>query len=244
MKLRDIFKQSSNKTRWFFHKAFSNKSLWYFCLILFLLPFNISLLNLLGGFFYIEHPNLAITTTELINVSVSGWAIFTLFVRLNTKGIIPPETIRKSKKENDKLLAAMYFVPSARVSTYIISFITDGKKSLDIFGIEVNLYLILVIAVGAAIISGIRLYKLSRKRVGKSYELNQESFGIYPVDIQQTLAKFTSHLTEDEQSELSTLILHEEKIRKVTFINLIKICWNGLFLAWLFEVCVEALQRL
>ena len=68
---------------------FSNKTLWYLFLFLLLVPFNNSLINLLWAFFYADQPNIAITTTELINVSISGWAIFTIFVRVDTDGIIP-----------------------------------------------------------------------------------------------------------------------------------------------------------
>jgi hypothetical protein len=218
--------------------------LWYVSLFALLVPFNNSLLNLLGAFFYADRPNIAITTTELINVSISGWAIFTIFVRIDTDGIIPSEAVRKTKYEKQKLLNAMFFVPSARTSTYLLLFILNDKSVFEFFGIEINSYLALFITVCFSLVFGTSLYRLSKKRKIGGKRINQESSTIYPPEVQQALSKFATRLNEDEQSELSVLTLHTEKINKVTFINLVKICWNGLVLAWLFEVCVELIQRL
>jgi hypothetical protein len=139
----------------------------------------------------------------------------------------------------------MYFVPSARISVHSIGFILNGKQTLVLFGIEMNSYLALIITLFLAIFFGFKLYRLSQRRKNSSANrLNQESSSIYSLEIQHVLGKLTTNLTDDEQSELSTLTLHTEKINKVTFINLAKICWSGLFLAWLFEVFVELIQRL
>jgi hypothetical protein len=203
-----------------------------------------SLLNLIGGFFYADQPNIVFTTIELINVSISGWVLFTIFIRIDTDSMLPPEAIRKSKYETQKLLVAMYFVPSARISTRSIGFIIEGRQTLNLFGIEMNSYLALFITVFIALLFGLKLYKLSQRHKVGVKRLNQENPSMYSPDIQYALSKFISNLTEEEQSELSTLTLHTDKVNKVTFINLAKICWSGLFLAWLFEVLVELIQRL
>jgi hypothetical protein len=158
--------------------------------------------------------------------------------------MLPPEAIRKSKYETQKLLVAMYFVPSARISTRSIGFIIEGRQTLNLFGIEMNSYLALFITVFIALLFGLKLYKLSQRHKVGVKRLNQENPSMYSPDIQYALSKFISNLTEEEQSELSTLTLHTDKVNKVTFINLAKICWSGLFLAWLFEVLVELIQRL
>ena len=139
----------------------------------------------------------------------------------------------------------MFLVPSTRISTYLLVLILNGKRKYDSFsGIEINSHIAFFIVACLALVFGFTHYKLSRKRKLRGKRFNQENSAIYSTEVQQAFNKFRTRLTEDEQIEFSRLTLYTDKINKVTFINLAKICWNGLILAWLFEVCVELIQRL
>jgi len=239
-----IIQQALIKSKESLQKALSSSIFWYFSLFCLLVPFNTSLIRMLEYFFYVDVPNIVVSTIELINVSISGWAIFTIFIRLETEGIIPSEVIRKSKEEQKRLLIALFFVPSSRISVYLISLILVGENLYRVSNVEINIHIALPIIIILSIYLWMKLNKQTQKLSRKNKLSISSDPIIYSLQTHQALNKFVNRLTEEEQNELSLLTLYSEKNKNLTLVSIVKVCWNGLVLAWFFEILVELIQRL
>ena len=243
MQVKNFFRLTDKHNKELWNGLLSHKAFWFVTLFIFGQECTQSLIIFLGAF-YSDTPNLPITLAELIILSIAGWALFTFFLRVDSTGLIPSETIRKNRVEQQKLINALYFVPSTRILLRVLLDILTGTEFFKVIGAGLNMYVLLTISLCVSLISGRNLYRLHWKRKSSIRTALSEDPIIYNLSIQNELHKFQSNLTDGEQRELSTLTLYSEKNNRITIINVAKICWTGLFIAWLIDLGIEILQRL
>src|SRR5262245_26760965 len=115
-----------------------HRTFWYMGTFIFLQECTQSILILLS-IFYSDTPNLPITLAELIILSIAGWALFTMILRVDSTSLIPLDTIRKNRVEQQKLVNAMFFVPSTRILVRMLVDIFTGNEIFKVLGAGANI---------------------------------------------------------------------------------------------------------